>query len=78
MDIRGFVRELFDLTADGLDIDGSDFEEAARKHGLIEQRALTAEQIADDAGPWHEYECKQGDPWNFRSPALIALLDKDA
>lgn len=73
-DPQGFVRKIMQLSAEGLDIDGSDFQDAAIKHGLIEERPLTAEQIVDDKGPWHEYGCDEGDLWNFWTEALKKWL----
>lgn len=72
VDPRAFIRKLLDIEMP----DGSDVQDLAVKHGLLERRPLTAEQIADEDGPWHEYGCEEGDPWQFPTAAYLAWLEE--
>jgi hypothetical protein len=72
-DPRDFIRELLAMEWP----DGGDVQDLAEKYGILECRPLTAEQIADPKGPWHEYGAQQGDGWSDRTPAFTAWLDGD-
>lgn len=77
LDIRGFVKGIVDLQDHGSDLDGGDVYELTVKHGLAVERPLTAAEIADENGPWHEYGCREGDPWTFWAPEFQEFLSNE-
>ncbi len=77
-DPRGFIAKLLELADGCMDIDGGDFQEACQRFGILEERRLTAEQMADDDGLWHEYACMEGDLWLFKTSAYLAWAEQDA
>jgi hypothetical protein len=74
INLQGFIGDLLELAHASLDIDGGDFQDIAIKHGLFTERPLTAEEVADDDGPWHEYGCEEGEPWLFHTEELKTFL----
>lgn len=67
--ICGFV-ELFDQ-CDWGDLDGCDVQDLMEKHGLIEWRPLTAQEVERGLGAYDSLE--PGDPWYSYTPELQKL-----
>ena len=72
---RWFVSDVMRMMREGCDVDGGDLQNAAERHGLLHERPLTVEEIADKDGPWHEFGCKEGDVWTFWTDDLKAWLN---
>lgn len=75
MDKDIFIRDLLMLYGDGDDIDAVDLQDLMLKHGLLVARPLTAEEAQQE---WaRQWDCGEGDPWNFYSDELKAILGRE-
>ena len=71
--LKAFVIDLLQMhhAGDWMDIDGGDMDALYRKHGFVEDRPATAEDVAADCG---DYGIEEGELSSFWTPEVLEML----